>query len=236
MCCNLRTHTIVIAIICLVFTGLGALNLISAIGGFLHNTVTADANLLYGGNMGLALGTQILIYTLFLLSDGLCLVGALKNNKCLLWPFFIKMTLQILGLLGLAIFFVVQGAKAGNYISGEINDQDVRHATISFGALFFFLLLIPLLITISISIYFLVIVVKFYSELSSGVGFGQTEGIVLQPYSSQPTGPNTGVATVYVPPGGQNVSYGNQQQQQPPAYQQQGYGYPANNPGMKQPV
>ena len=41
---------------------------------------------------------------------------------------------------------------------------------------------------------------------------------------------NSGVATVYVPPGGQNPPYG--YQQQPPAYQQQ----PASNPGMKYPV
>ena len=99
------------------------------------------------------------------------------------------------------------------------NHENVQHVAGSLAAIYFFLLLVPLLIGIGISIYFLTIVVKYYKELSSGVIAGQREGIVLQPYSSQPMQPNTGVATVYVPPGSQVY-------QQPPAY----------NPGMKQPV
>ena len=218
MCCNLQTHTKVISIICLVMTGLGALNLISTFGAFRSGYNTADANYLYGGNVAIAITVQILIYTSWIASDVCCLVGAIKNNKCLLIPFMIKMSLTILifcvGIIMCLYFALLTGAAIST-----ADNQDFQHAAGSLAAIYFFILLIPLFIGIGIAIYFLTIVVKYYKELSSGVIAGQREGIVLQPYASQPMAPNTGVATVYVPPGSQVY-------QQPPAY----------NPGMKQPV
>ena len=173
MCCNLQTHTKVIASICLVLTGLGALNLIGTFGAFSSGYNTIDVDLIYGGNVAVAITVQILIFTSWIASDVCCLVGAIKNNKCLLIPFMIKMSLTILLFFGGIIMCLYYALLTGAVIT----------------------------------------------ELSSGVIAGQREGIVLQPYSSQPMQPNTGVATVYVPPGSQVY-------QQPPAY----------NPGMKQPV
>ena len=231
MCCPLRTHTKVISILCLIFTALGALNLISTIGAFLAGTTsTADANLFFGGDMNVSLAVQILIYVFCIVSEVLCLVGAMKNNKCLLVPFIIEMSLTILALAFIAILFIYWGAVAGSALVGSTDNRDVHNVVGTLGTFMLFLLLIPIFIAIGLSIYFLVIVVKYFQEISSGVVSGQSEGIVLQPYSSHPMAPNAGVATVYVPPGGQNPPYG--YQQQPPAYQQQ----PASNPGMKYPV
>ena len=233
----------VITIMCLIFTGLGSLNLIGTVLALAHNVPTLEAYVFYGGDMRVTLGVQVLVYAYCLVSDILGVCGVMQNNKCLLLPFIIKLALQILGFFGYIVFFVVKGSNVGDSIHREVENHELRHAAGTVSAIFFFLLIVPLIIAIGITTYFLVIVARYYSELSSGVISGQREGIVLQPLSPQPTAPNAGVATVYVPPGGQvyvppggqNVSYG-YQQQQPPAYQQQGYGYPATDPGMKQPV
>ena len=220
MCCNLQTHTKVISSICLFFTGIGALNLISTFGAFSSGSITVDADLIYGGSVAVAITVQILIYTSWIASDVCCLVGAIKNNKCLLIPFMIKMSLTILFFLAGIIICLYYALLTGAVISATTqNHQTTQHVAGSLAAIYFFLLLVPLFIGIGISIYFLTIVVKYYKDLSSGVIAGQSEGIVLQPYSSQPMPPNTGVATVYVPPGSQVY-------QHPPAY----------NPGMQQPV
>ena len=78
----------------------------------------------------------------------------------------------------------------------------------NYAAIFFYILIIPLLIALGITIYFLTITIKFYHELSSGVVGGRTEGVVLQPYAA-PTQfqAGTGPSTVYVPSGAQNVTY-----------------------------
>ena len=220
MCCNLQTHTKVIASICLVLTGLGALNLIDTFGATSSGYNTIDADLIYGGSVTVAITVQILIYTSWIASDVCCLVGAIKNNKCLLIPFMIKMSLTILIFFAGTIFCLYCALLTGAFISATTQNHPITQQIAgSFAAFYFFLLLAPLLIGIGISIYFLTIVAKYYKKLSSGVIAGQWEGIVLQPYSSQPMLPNTGVATVYVPPGSQVY-------QQPPDY----------NPGMKQPV
>ena len=101
MCCNLRTHAMVIAIICLIFTGLGSLNLISTFAQFASgHATTSDVYTLYGGNITVALGVQIVIYVYWVVSEVLCLVGAIKNNKCLLIPFMICLVLSILACAG----------------------------------------------------------------------------------------------------------------------------------------
>lgn len=250
MCCNLRTHVIVISIICLIFTGLGSLRLISTVTTYLSHGVTTEASLMYGGSMGLALAVQILLYAVWLVSEILCIIGAMKNNKCMIIPFIIVEGLQIVACIGFVIFFIFLANQSVNALANfnyndEFNEQDYDHIGKSVGGIFFYFLIIPLLIALGLTIYFLTIAIKFYQELSSGVVRGQTDGVVLQPYTT----PNTSgvpvgvplqsggqVATVYVPPGTQNVTYA--YQQQPPSYAQtqQGYAYPTNNPEMKNPA
>jgi hypothetical protein len=196
--------------------------------------------LLYGGNIELAV-VQILLFAVWLVSQSLCLIGALKNNKCLVIPFIIIQGLQILACIGFTILFVFLANQSVdalyNHNYDSYNEQDFDNFGRNVGGIFFYFLIIPLLIVLGVTIYFLTIVIKFYQELSSGVVGGRTEGIVLQPYTSPtPLQAGGGVPTVYVPPGTQNVVY--PYQQQPPSYAQtqQAYAYPTNNPGMKNPA
>jgi len=226
MCCNLRTHVIVISIICLVFTGLGSLELIGSVTAVISAQVTREANLIYGGSNELALGIHILLFATWLVAEILCLIGALKNKKFFLIPFIIVQCLTIVAIVVFVTFFIIMAHKTS---------ADATHE--SYAAIFFYILVIPLLVVLGLTIYFLTITIKFFQELSSGVVGGRTEGVVLQPYAS-PTQfqAGSGPSTVYVPSGAQNVTYA--YQQQPPSYAQiqQGYVYPANNPGMKHPA
>ena len=230
MCCNLRIHVIAIAIICLTLTGLGALNLISTITAFMAGGSSQDDS--EDGDAGLALGIQIVVFGLSIAAEIFCLVGALKNNKCLLIPFMIYLVLIVITCIGLAIWFIYVGALF--YTVGTITGHPLGQALGASGGIFALVLLIPVFIGLGLAIYFFVIVVKFYGELSSGIRSGEREGIVLQPYASPQGVPATGgVSTVYVPHGAQNVSHAYQQQPATNVYPQQGYGYPAQNPELK---
>ena len=152
-CCSLRTHTKVIAVICLIFT-VGAAGTIGGLMAKTRDTVTTDERLDNGGNMGGALAIQIPIYLISVMCDVLCLVGAIKGNKCLLVPFMVKMVLAILGDAVAMILFIIWGKNAGSLIAESTNDSNVQNLAGSFGATIFFLLLIPLIIGIGIAIYF----------------------------------------------------------------------------------
>ena len=221
MCCNLRTHAMVISIICLIFTGLGSLNLISTFAQFTSGSATSgDVYTLYGGNITIALGVQILIYVYWFVSEILCLVGAIKNNKCLLIPFMICLCLTILGCVGVTVKMIILGSES------LWAQRAFGQPGVGIGGIIWFLMIIPIGIVLGLSIYFLVIIVKFYNELKSGVAAGQREGVVLQPYAS-PSVPPGGGKVVYTTPGAQNMSYPTQQypphQQPNPTYSQPGY-------------
>ena len=199
MCCNLRTHVIVISILSLILTILTILTGLS-IGPY------------YGFFWGLAI-----VVLLDLLSGTLCLIGALKNNKCLLIPFFIIEGLQIMACIGLTIPFVFLANQHTRKKHTRKGNEEI-----------YYLFIIPLSIALGLRIYFLTIAIKFYQELSSGVVGGRVEGFVLQSYTS-PLQAEGGVSTVYVPPNAvyvpplcppnpQNVMYA--YQQQPPSYAQ----------------
>ena len=116
--------------------------------------------------MGIALAVQIPIYVFCILSDVLCLVGAIKNNKRFLVPFIVKMVLLLSADAVIAILFIYWGATVGSLMAST-NDQDLQNVAGAFGATILFVLLIPLLIGIGIGIYFLVIVVRYFKEISS---------------------------------------------------------------------
>ena len=194
MCCNLRTHTMVISIVCLILTCLGPLNFISTSSQSASKTPESspDSSQSSDGNTGkqflIELGVQIFIYVYWIVSEISCLVGAIKNNKCLLIPFMICMCLTILGCVGATIylvFFGVLGAHAVGYVGAQ---SGFLGALGSIGVLAVFLMIIPAFFVLGLSIYFLVIIVKFYKELESGLVNGQRDGLVLQPLTASPGG------------------------------------------------
>ena len=190
-CCSLRTHTKVIAVICLIFT-LGAAGTIGGLMAKTRDTVTTDERLDNGGNMGGALAIQIPIYLVSIMCDVLCLVGAIKGNKCMLVPFMVKMVLLILADAAVAILLIVSGGMVGSFITGSTNDSNVQSLAGALSATIF-ILLIPLLIGIGIAIYFLVIVVRYFKELSSG-------GVSNSELSTEFRNPNT-IQTFQTPDG-----------------------------------
>jgi len=192
MCCNLRTHTMVISIVCLIVTCLGPLNFISTSsrsasktpGSSQDSSQSSDVNT--GKNFTIELGVQIFIYVYWIVSEISCLVGAIKNNKCLLIPFMICMCLTILGCVGatiLLVFYGTLGAHAVGYVGAQ---SGFLGALGSIGVLAVFLMIIPAFFVLGLSIYFLVIIVKFYKELESGLVNGQRDGVVLQPLTASP--------------------------------------------------
>ena len=83
MCCNLRIHVIVISIIHLIVT-------------IAHLILTEIVSQMDGNNE-MTLRTSKILVCLYLVSSGImCLVGAIKNIKCLLIPFIIVVCLTIL--------------------------------------------------------------------------------------------------------------------------------------------
>lgn len=200
MCYNLQTQVKVIAIIYLVFAGLGCVRLILSIDYTIEYSRKNELSLMFGGSPALALGIEIYIYGIWAVSGTLCLVGAIKNNKCLLIPFMISLCLTILAYIGFRIFLVYVGFT------------DVLYAT----ELRFRPNTISLFIGLGLSIYCLVITKKFYNELSSGFVSGWQKGMVLKAYTLPPgVLADRGVPIVYL--NGGEVPKGNDSLQPQPA-------------------
>ena len=216
MCWNLRIHAMVISIICLILTGLASLDFIITIGKLSsgHFTSNEVSTLLGGGVYSPAsvflLVLQISISIYWIVSEVLCLAGAIKNNKCLLIPFMIGLCLPILGCVGLIILMIIYG-----FLDAHPHDP--------YGKIDLLVRMIPICIILGFSIYFLVIIVKFYKELASGIVDGQREGVVLQTFDS-PLAPPAGTQVVNASSELEKSSYPPQQypheQPQPPIISQ----------------
>merc|ERR1711934_776289 len=100
----------------------------------------------------------------------------------------ICMCLTILGCVGVTMLLIFYGSLGAHAVSHIGSEGNVVGAIGSIGVLAVFLMIIPAIIVLGLSIYFLVIIVKFYKELDSGVVGGQREGVVLQPLTASPGG------------------------------------------------
>ena len=162
MCCNLETYVRVIAIVCITFTSA----IIICLAPLQHYSVLHDISLFYDEDSGASICVPSAIYVLHIVSYILCFVAASKRTECLLVPFMILTSLQILLWLGLSIFVVYIGAS-----SSTLNS-------------WIWPLLIPLAIALILSTHFLVIVARFYREISHGTTASEEQpGIVFKPYS-----------------------------------------------------
>ena len=142
------------------------------------------------------------------------------------------MCLTILGCVGVTLLLIFYGSLGAHAVSHIGSEGNVVGAIGSIGVLAVFLMIIPAIIVLGLSIYFLVIIVKFYKELDSGLVTGQRDGVVLQPLAPPSVTPG-GVQVVYATPGAQNMTYP-PQQQPPPTYSQ--LGYEPNTQGTKNPA
>ena len=187
MCCDLRTHVKVIAIICMIFTGLGFVQLIGIIGIFIIGPVPPEVNMNY---FSLAFSVQMLVFIFRGVSEIMCLVGAIKNNKCLLIPFIICSSLTVLACIGFLILILSKSQAvivlAYSPLGFGISDNDFEKVGETSVSVLNFLVSVPFLITMGLTIYFLVIVLEHYKDLSSGTVSWQQEGMVITPNTNLP--------------------------------------------------
>ena len=223
MCCEHQTHTIIISVIGITFSGFVYLswNLTGLVDS--ENNDNVDYS-------GLKFAQYIWSAT-NLLANILCLIGAIKRKKCLLVPYIVVNSLWIgllvVGALLLLIFgsLLTGGSIAEATGKGKhISDNGTHWLGLGF-AIYFFLVLIPMSIALGLYVYFLVIVVKFYKEISFGRIEDQQPGIVLQPYTTSQYFHQQGIN---VPSAPVISAY---PQQQPPPYT---YRQPPTNPFIQQ--
>ena len=192
MCCNNRTHVIVISSMSLGVTGASALWNLLAIVSTLVTEVDNQQSFggftgMYGGYLGLTLGILLLVQVLLITSQILSIVGAFNKKQCFLMPFMISLVLLILCIIGLVIFLGV--------LSGKFPESsDIK--TI------FTIYIIAFLIALGIPIYFLTMAIKFYNELSSGLVYDVKADMLLSQIYTLPQGGESTIAHGYDPKAG----------------------------------
>ena len=179
-CCETRTHVKVISGIGIALSGIVWLiwafqvsygqteSLDHSHGNYNTQNFSEEYSSSHGGETAVL----YLWSTTSLLANILCLIGALKSIKALLVPYMIATTLWIVLLvvgisLILAFGSMITGSSIIEAIEKEKNvlGQGTHWLGLGFG-MFAFLLLVPTGAALGLCIYFLVIVVKFYKELS----------------------------------------------------------------------
>ena len=179
MCCGLQTHTIIISVIGIIFSGLVYLSW--NLTGLLE---TEEVNF-----SGIRLAQYVWSAT-NLIANVLCLTGAIKCKKCFLVPYIIVNSIWITLLISSALLLFIFGSLlAGGSITEAIGkEKDISENGahwLGLGlAIHFVIILIPVSIILGLYVYFLVIVIKFYKEISSARISDHPTRIVLQPYST----------------------------------------------------
>jgi hypothetical protein len=172
MCCNLRTHVIIISIVSFVLTAIASLEIIYTRYLQGSSEVTTDSTFVYWGTLGLSGELKFLFYTIVFVSEAICFMGAFKNNKILLIPFILVMFMQIVE----GITFVVHMVYSGTEYDHFCNARPVDGKCFPF---FFILLRIR---EIS-SFYFIAITKCYYEQLCYNGVTGRSE-VVLSPLST----------------------------------------------------
>ena len=208
MCCRLQTQTKAAVIICCILTCayIGIEQGTRKTSKGTSKFYSRDQRLLGRINRALNARYEAKIpgYVFCIVSDVLCLIGAYKYEKYLLMPFIVKPGLFILGLVLFGIFPIQLGF---NFWMDHSSD--------------FFPVLITLpYVILGLFTYFLVTAIRFFLEISA-VTSRRSERTVLQPISSQPVARSTEVGNNRLHSGYQSQTY--EYQEQPSAYQLQGY-------------
>ena len=211
---NLSTQVKLIAMFSMIFTAQNCLEFIS----------TIILLFMKAGHATLALGIQILIYVIWIVSENLCLLGAIKNNQRLLIPFLFCQFLTILLCFGYGILSTYVGYGSVNPLFGYINRYGHNGSEYAgIGVVAFFRMHIPLLIVLGFAIYFFYVVVKFYNEILQGARSRQLEVKSSSPYTSSLEDlPGGSFSNVHDHVATQNLTYTYQQQATNETYRNQG--------------
>ena len=189
MCCGLQTHTKVIAIINLLGIGSVATKVVSHVRLAFETDITEVKILAI---------VNVLSNIFWALAVILCLVGAIKRKRFFLIPFMVGQSISILICSIMCLLIMILGSTVIAWISGgdseSTGDVPVGEAV----GMLVVIVLIVFGVMIGVSVYFLVIVAKFYKECRfTENSYGQPQGMVLEPI-----GTNEG-SKMYVPPDSQ---------------------------------
>ena len=145
MCCNLQTHVKVIVIIEMI-------PMVYTLFLTIKGMFTEDyIRFLYTSPLGALTAANVVC----IVSAILGFVGAIKNNKCMLIPIMISKCLIILFCIGAGIFCVY-----------AYSTNNHPHSM----ALLWVIVILPgLLCVLGLEIYFLIIVLRFYKEISNEI-------------------------------------------------------------------
>ena len=167
MCCNIRTHLIIVSSIGYFLTVLAGLEMRYKFEPFLTEIDIAQ-RVIFGGTLGLSAELKTLVGTIFVISELLCLIGAIKKKRILIVPFILCSSMQIIaGLLFTAYFGFSRGFKFA-----EISDALLLDCNS------FKMLVLLLCIRQVMAVYFVFIALSYYiKEPSQGVSEGSSETV-----------------------------------------------------------
>ena len=171
---QIQTHVRIISIICLIANGLIWLNIINiSITGYVSDVL----NIFFNNDFLLAIIVQICVFLVQLVVYILCFIATFKRNKFMLFPFLVVTIIQILFIIGFAIYFTYL-ASIG---IGIIENFSESKFFSSFGIMvFIFIFVVPVVAVIAVLLYFIIIVSKFYQEIEDGGDSMDPPRIVVQ--------------------------------------------------------
>ena len=157
-CCPIETHVRIISVICLILTGISGLNIITLI---FTGYVGYLFRIFFDNDYSLEILAQMFVFMGHSIAYIMSFIASFKRNKLLLIPFLIVTTLQIMFLIGIGIY-VLYLASIGMQTLIEITGNNDLAALGMFLVLIF---LVPIVVSLPVCIYFLVVVTIFYSEI-----------------------------------------------------------------------
>ena len=127
-------------------------------------------SLFFHGEFILAIVVQIFVFIIHVTTYIMCFMATIKRNKLMLIPFLIVTILHIFIYIGLGIYVIYIGCLF------VLTDND---ALTGIGVLVF-IFLVPIVIGLIVSTYFVIVVSKFYYEISIGISAAVLPTIVIQ--------------------------------------------------------
>jgi hypothetical protein len=185
----------------LIATGMIGLNILKlSITGY----VSYALNIFFNNDFELAISVQICIFLVQVVTYILCFIATIERNKFMLIPFLIVTIIQILFIIAFAIY-ITYITSLGLWLIANFTENNIfsRLGII----VFIFIFVIPIVATLAILLYFIIIVAKFYHEIDAGVETVVPPRIVIQQCTPSMNLPELqsvdvkGVATIYDPGG-----------------------------------
>ena len=157
-CCPIETHVRIISVMCLILTGISGLNILTLI---FTGYVGYLFKMFFNNDHILEILAQMFIFMGHSIAYIMSFIASFKRNKLLLIPFLIVTTLQIMFLSGIGIYVLYLGSKGMQKLIEITGNNDLA----ALGMFLVLIFLVPIVVALSVCIYFLVVATIFYSEI-----------------------------------------------------------------------